>query len=174
MFCNFCGKSVPQGEAYCDGCAPRARSQRPKEEREAELTEIKQGARSKQKLSSLQREEGKPEMVRAFLLILLGWGLVHYCYIFKLGQSYGGEALLDLGVLIFLLFFVSSRKPVVRILLPVRCLIFTCLSFYYAFSELMESPVPFAFFFIGGLLSLFSGVFILLSQPVRAYFEYEE
>jgi hypothetical protein len=174
MFCNFCAKPVPQGEAYCKECAPKARSHRPKEEREAELADIKQGFRSKQKLSSQRRDEGKMELIRASLLMLLSWFLVHYCYIFRLGEGIGGEALVDLGILIFILFNVTSRRPFSRNLLVVRCFLFTGLAFYYAFSRLMEHPVSFSFFFIGGLLSLFSAAFVLLSKKVNNFFLYEE
>ncbi len=174
MFCNFCAKPVPQGEAYCRDCAPKARSHRPKEEREAELADIKHGVRSKQKLSSQRREEGKKELIRASILILLSWLLVHFCYIFRLGEGIGGEALIDLGILIFILYNLTSRKPFAKNLLIARCVLFTGLAFYYAFSRLMEQPVSFSFFFIGGLLCSFSAVFVLLSNKVNNFFLYEE
>jgi len=174
MFCNFCGVSVPQGEAYCSKCAPKARSNRSREEKMAELGEIKTEVRGKKKLSTVQREVGQKELIKLFVVIIVAFVLTHWTWFSLIGQGHGGEALIELGVLGLIVHLISRRSIAGRNLLVIRNLVLAMVLFAYAFMNLLDHVLPFSLFFLAGLLNFVCAVALIALPPIKEYFFFEE
>ena len=174
MFCNFCGKPIPQGEAYCSGCADKARSNRPKAERESELSDIKSDLRKRQKTKEVARNIGKKELYIVAALLLAASFFASLIYAFHLKGSVVGLLLIDFGVGLALGVAISKRHDLSKILFLARCLAFIAVMIFMLLFSSVADGVSKVFFVGALLINLLGMALFFRSQSISFFFSFEE